>query len=138
MEIGSTTDICRNNYFLNKKTFAGYYGEIVQRYLEIEPRAKFFFMTIPSHGSGERQKKVEAHAALMHEMADFFENAYVLDFAKYAPVYDEDFRSNMFLGGHMNPCGYIFTAHLVGSYIDYIIRHNMKDFQQVGFIGTPY
>ena len=40
-----------------------------------------------------------------------------------------------YLGGHMNPCGYILTARQVMSYIDYIIRHNMRDFKEVGFIG---
>ncbi len=135
-EIGTVADICREDWRKNKETFAGYYGQIVQRYKEIEPDAKFFFMTIPSHGEGERQKKVEAHAALMHALADFFDNAYVLDFAKYAPAYDAEFQRNMFLGGHMNPCGYVFTAKLVCSYLDYIIRHNMQDFKQVGLIGT--
>ncbi len=135
-EIGTVADICREDWTKNKQTFAGYYGQIVQRYKALEPDAKFFFMTIPSHGGGERQEKVEAHAALMYEMADFFENAYVVDFAKYAPVYDADFQRDMFLGGHMNPCGYMFTAKLMCSYLDYIIRHNMQDFRQVGLIGT--
>lgn len=135
-EIGSVSDICLEDWTKNKETFAGYYGRIVQRYKAMEPDAKFFFMTIPSHGEGERQAKVEAHAALMYEMADFFENAYVLDFAKYAPQYNADFQKKMFLGGHMNPCGYLFTAKLVCSYLDYIIRHNMEDFARVGLIGT--
>ena len=38
--------------------------------------------------------------------------------------------------GHMNPMGYIYTAELIDSYIDYIIRNNPKDFNTVGFIGT--
>ena len=54
--------------------------------------------------------------------------------AKY--VYDVDFRKKFFMGGHMNPCGYVLTAQMAASYIDYIIRHNIKDFEQVGFIGT--
>ena len=36
----------------------------------------------------------------------------------------------------MNPMGYMLTAKLVASYIDYIIRHNMSDFSNVGLIGT--
>ncbi len=35
----------------------------------------------------------------------------------------------------MNPCGYMLAAKMVVSYIDYIIRHNMKDFKEVAFIG---
>ncbi len=138
-EIGTVSDICREDWRNNAETFAGYYGQIVQRYKELEPDAKFFFMTIPqSYGDESRRKKVEAHAALLHDMAEFFDNAYVLDFAKYAPTYEGELRDGMFLGGHMNPCGYMFTAKLVCSYLDYIIRHNMADFRQVGFIGTPY
>ena len=38
----------------------------------------------------------------------------------------------------MTPTGYVLTAKMVASYIDYIIRHNMEDFAQVGFIGTEY
>ena len=34
--------------------------------------------------------------------------------------------------------GYLFTARMIVSYVDYIIRHNMEDFKQVGFIGTPW
>ena len=36
----------------------------------------------------------------------------------------------------MTPMGYILIARMVESYIDYIIRKNPEDFNQVGFIGT--
>ena len=36
----------------------------------------------------------------------------------------------------MTPTGYILTARMIESYIDYIIRKNQKDFAEVGFIGT--
>ena len=38
--------------------------------------------------------------------------------------------------GHRNPSGYILTAQIIDSYIDYIVRHNPQDFKNVGFIGT--
>jgi hypothetical protein len=69
-------------------------------------------------------------------LADYFDNAYVIDLNKYAPVYDEEFRRRYFLYGHMNASGYIFTANMVDAYIDYIVRHNPDDFRRVGFIGT--
>jgi hypothetical protein len=37
---------------------------------------------------------------------------------------------------HMNPAGYVLMADMVCAYIDYIIRHNMRDFDEIGFIGT--
>ena len=61
----------------------------------------------------------------------------MIDFRKYAPPFDEKFYENFFLG-HMTPTGYVLTAKMVMSYIDYIIRNNPEDFAQVGFIGTPY
>ena len=57
---------------------------------------------------------------------------------KYFPVMDDDYRKRFYLGGHLNPMGYILTAKVISSYIDYIVRHNYADFKQVGFIGTPY
>lgn len=38
----------------------------------------------------------------------------------------------------MNAAGYLLTARMIESYIDYIVRHNIVDFKQVGFIGTPH
>ena len=64
-----------------------------------------------------------------------FTNVYIIDLRKYAPVYDEEIRSKFFLGGHMNAAGYLFTAKLIVSYIDYIIRHNFEDFSKIGFVG---
>ena len=69
-------------------------------------------------------------------MAELFENAYVIDLYKYGPVYDEKFKEKFFLYGHMAPTGYILTAKLIDSYIDYIIRHNAHDFKNVPFINS--
>ena len=38
----------------------------------------------------------------------------------------------------MSPTGYVLTARMVESYIDYLIRHNVRAFKQVGFIDTPH
>jgi len=36
----------------------------------------------------------------------------------------------------MNASGYIFTAKMIDSYIDYIVRHNPDDFRNVGFVNS--
>ena len=36
----------------------------------------------------------------------------------------------------MNPSGYILTAQIIDSYIDYIVRHDPEGFKNVGFINT--
>ena len=137
--LGTVSDICLEDETKNAETFAGYYGAIIQRYQKIAPRAKFFLMTIPRENDDEeRDARKAAHAALLHEIAALLPDCYVLDFYRYAPVYDADFKHRFFLGGHMNACGYRLTAEMVASYIDYIIRHNVEDFRQVSFIGTHY
>ena len=64
-----------------------------------------------------------------------FNNCYVIDFSKYGPLDSGIFREKFYLNGHLTPAGYILTAKMVMTYIDYIIRHNIKDFDMVGFIG---
>lgn len=65
-----------------------------------------------------------------------FENSYVIDLYEYVPVYDKKFKENFFLNGHMNAAGYLLTAKITASYIDYIICRHPKDFMTSGLIGT--
>lgn len=135
-EIGSIDDIKLERRFENATTFAGYYGRIIQNLKKIQPDAKFFLMTMPKEKDGEELKI--KHAELLYDMAKLFKNTYVIDLYKYAPEYNDEFKRNFFLAGHLNPQGYILTAKMVMSYIDYIIRNNPEDFAQVPFIGKPY
>ncbi|MBR2875787.1 MAG: SGNH/GDSL hydrolase family protein [Clostridia bacterium] len=135
-EIGSLSDINKEDYTKNKKTFLGYYGAIVSRYKKISPDAKFFFVTFPNEDQEPRKNLCKVFSETLQSLADFFENSYVIDLYKYGPVYDDEFKSQFYLHGHMNPSGYIFTAELVDSYIDFIVRHNPEDFKNVGFINS--
>ena len=139
LEFGDISDVDMTDYAKNKPTFVGYYAKVLAKYQAIQPKGKFFLMTVPNDGcTGERQSYYDKHAEILHALAEMFPNCYVLDLRKYAPVYDAEFKRNFFLTGHMNPAGYRLTALMVESYIDYYIRHNPEDFSQVGFIGTPY
>ncbi len=133
-QIGTINDICREDYTKNKKTFAGYYAEIIQRYKKIQPRAKFFLMTLMKESDKENLRL--EHRKLLYDLSQYFDNTYVLDFYEYAPEYNDDFKKKFYMGGHLNPAGYVLTAHMTASYIDYIIRHNFDDFKEVGYIGT--
>lgn len=133
--VGSVEDI-KDDWFDNNHTFAGYYGAIIQRLKEIQPHAKFFLMTMPYSQNEEQNKIIDKHADLLYDLTKKFKNMYVLDIRKYGPVYDSYFREKFFMSGHLNPMGYIYTAKIVMSYIDYIIRHDMENFKQVPFIGT--
>ena len=133
-ELGDTDDIEREN-----DTFASYYMRIIKKYKELQPKAEFFLMTVPRDTQDEaRNELYDKHGELLYAIAGKLDNCYILDFRKYAPEYDEEFKRNFYLGGHLNAMGYRLTALMVESYIDYIIRNNPEDFKQVGFIGTEY
>ena len=138
IEVGTVNDVNLEDYEKNADTFAGHYGKIIQKIKKVQPKARIFLVTIPRDPKCPINEKRDAHAKLLHDFAEMFEFTYVIDLRKYAPVYDEDFRKKFFLSGHMNAAGYLFTAKMIASYMDYIIRHNMEDFSQVGFIGTGY
>ena len=136
MEIGSIDDIDCKNYLNNKPTFIGYYAMIIEKYKEISPDAKFFFVTFPNENSKELEEKTRAMVNELYALAKHFDNSYVIDLYKYGPVYDDEFKKHFFMHSHMNASGYVFTARIIDSYIDYIVRHNPDDFKTVGFIGT--
>lgn len=141
--VGTIEDISEE-YIANKNTFVGNYAAIVQRLKTIQPRAKFFFTTMPrltpypDEARAERRKVMNER---IREMAEYFDNSYVIDLERYAPVYDADFQETFFNDGHMNPMGYVLTAKMMISYIDYIIRHNMNEFRYTCYINSdidPY
>lgn len=134
-KIGDAKDITATE-FENDRPFISYYAEIVRKYKEISPDAKFFFVSFPNDCGRENKADTENMLNALNALAEHFDNSYVINLYDYGPVYDEEFRNNYFLHGHMNPMGYIYTAKLIDSYIDYIIRTNPSDFKNVGFIGT--
>lgn len=129
------TDIVKDDYLKNADTFAGCYAGIIQRVQSISPDAKIFVVTMPN----QENVKVE-YNDVIRAMAEIFKNVYVIDLYKYAPSYSKggDIRNRFFMGGHMTAAGYQYTAWMLMTYIDWIIRHNWKDFEQVAFIGTEY
>ena len=140
LEFGELADVDLTDYAKNKPTFVGYYAKVLAKYQAIQPKGRFFLMTVPrsTDESPERAALYDKHAEILHGLAERFPHCYVLDLRRYAPVYDDEFRRNFFLAGHMNPAGYRLTALMVESYIDYLIRQDPEDFAQVPFIGTPY
>ena len=136
MEIGGVEDIDAADYRNNKPTFVGYYAQIVSRYKEISPDAKFFFVTFPNTNTPQRDDKTFGMINALYALSEYFANSYVIDLYKYGPIHDDKFKEKFYLHGHLNPSGYILTAQIIDSYIDYIVRHNPQDFKNVGFIGT--
>lgn len=136
MEIGSLEDIDSADYRNNKTTFLGYYAAVVARYKEISPDAKFFFVGFPRQTENQHtERKLQTNEQL-RKLAAHFENAWFIDLYTYGPCYDKRFDGHFKLHGHLNPSGYILTAQLIDSYIDYIVRHNPENFKHAGFINS--
>lgn len=138
--LGEVSDIDLTNPDNNKKTFAGWYGQLIQKYKAINPNAKFFFVSMPKENSLDDVANPikEKHAQLLHELTKVFSNSYVIDLYEYLPVLDAEFKEKFYLEGHLNPAGYRLLGVVISSYIDYIIKSDFKAFKQVGFIGTEY
>lgn len=137
---GSMDDVDLNDYRNNKASFVGDYCRIIQQIREMQPKARIFVMTMPKEPDFNEEmakvnKNFDKHAEFLNSLTEIFEFLYVLDLRKYAPIYDDEFKKQFYLAGHLNPMGYMYTADVVCTYIDYIIRNNMDDFKQVGFIG---
>lgn len=133
-KIGSPDDIDLSDYRNNRDTFFGHYGAIISRYREISPDSAFFFVGFPMSVPFTENKAYVIEG--LYKLTEMFEHSYVIDLAKYGPVYDDRFREKYYLLGHMNPSGYILTARIIDSYIDYIVRHNPDKFRQTGFVGS--
>ena len=134
LELGSVADIDKSDYRNNAKTFVGYYAQIIQRIKQIQPRAKIFLVSPLKHGD-EKDEQRKLVRDLLKAIANEFSRTYLLDMYTYAPLQDQEYNARFWLG-HLTPMGYIVTARMIESYIDYIIRKNPDDFKQVGFIGT--
>ncbi len=142
IEMGSVADIDVENPTACKATVIGYYGRILATYKKLQPKARIFLVTPPPGGRhAEDEKKEHLRKQFSEEVrrvAEIFSFTYVIDLYRYGPVQTPEYRKYFYLAGHLNAAGYLFTAKLIMSYIDYIIRHNMEDFCQIGFVGTPY
>lgn len=132
--LGSAEDINLEDSSKNKKTFYGNYAKIIQNIKAMQPKARIFLVGFPNIDNPHIEDMYRA----INTFADIFEYTYVLDLNKYGPVYDKEFKKKFFVGGHMNAAGYVLSAQIITSYIDYIIRHNLEEFSQVGFIGTDF
>ena len=130
------TDIDTSNYNNNAKNSVGGYSTIIQKVIELQPKAKIFCCAIPNTRNSletrtEANKKISA-------ICDLFDNCYFMDFQTFGVQPDDvdEYKSIYYLGGHMSSQGYYYWALQILSYIDYIIRNNPNDFKQIPFIGT--
>lgn len=132
--LGQVSDVSADEAEMTD-TYAGYYCAIIRRLKNIQKNAKFFLVTPPLNEDAKRTVQIEKIRNIIFRMAEVFENCYVMDLTRYMPPVDDLQREKFWLYGHLNPCGYVYYSKIIMSYMDYIIRHNVQDFNYVGFIG---
>jgi len=137
-ELGDMSDVCLEDYTKNKETFVGYYAAIIQKYKTIAPDAHFFLVTFPKGRRGGEPGIIEKAIEALYAMAEMFDNTYVIDLMKYGVEYDAEWGKMFKLNGHLNAAGYMFSAKVICSYMDYIIRHNFEKFKTVGTSEFEY
>jgi len=124
-------DVDMNDYNKNAKTFIGCYAGIIQRLKEMQPEVHIFLVTMPRKGK-------EGYNDAIRAMADKFSNVWLIDLARYATDFYEskEFRTlyKPEKHGHLTAAGYEYTAWEFMTYIDWIIRHNMPAFKEIGFM----
>ena len=135
IEAGTIDDVDTTDYNNNAETFYGMYAKIVQKILEVQPKAKIFTMTLPKYAANDNGKAVCNKA--IKDVAGLF-GCYVLDINTYGEVQNSAWMAKYATGWHLNSMGYLKYAWMITTYIDWIIRNNPTDFKEVAFIGTDY
>nr|DAF76744.1 MAG TPA: hydrolase [Caudoviricetes sp.] len=138
IDTGEKTDIDVSNP-LNSSTTTQYglYGKLIGTIKDIEPNAKIFCVTYPIY-------YVERYRTnnIARDCATLFDNCYCIDLYKYdkytklSANTDMGTPNPMFAKVHGTVLGYKDWSDEIITYIDYIVRNNMEEFINVGYIGT--
>ena len=140
---GDISDVDVDNLLnSNTDTMYGRYARIIGTLRTASPGAKIFCVTYPIVYV-ERSNKNK----LIREVAEKL-NCYLIDLWEY-DVNKKEFKENWeqtSFGSpevykakiHYTPLGYLKWSWEIMSYIDYIIRHNVQDFTDVGYINTGH
>jgi len=140
-ELGSVDNLDPKN-LLKDRTYINYYAKIIARIKRLNPFCHFFLVTPPKTDhpdvfSAELEKVFDEERIELEKLCGFFKRTHLIDLRTYGPVYDREFCERYFMSGHLVPAGYLFTAKLIASYIDYIVRHKPEKFHQLGFSHSP-
>ena len=126
---GTNNDI--DDTSVNPKSFVRYYAGIIQRVKSIQPKSKIFCVT----PLGSNYAEI---AQAIRDIVEYYssDGVYLIDLFNYIPEgYNVD---GYMLNGHLSPMGYAYTAYMMNTYIDWIIRNNGSAFRDTALIGTKY
>ena len=128
VDVGTPDDINLDDPTQNADTYYGNYARIISIIKTVEPNAKIFCICMKSSGYATY------NTAIRH-METIFTNVYIIDFETHYPKLETAWE---YTEGHGNAMGYLNYSWQIGTYVDWIIRHNRDAFKYVQFIGTDY
>lgn len=137
-----STDIDDSDYNNNAETYVGYYAGIIQRLKSVQPNCKIFCVTAPS--ATYDSYNIAIRNIVNHFAAIYPKDIFCIDLRLYMPIPAGQttptggLNSGYELNGHLSPAGYQYTAWVMNTYIDWIIRHNGEKFKGTAIIGTNY
>lgn len=134
MTVGTEADIDLSDYTQNADTFYGNYGKIIQAIQELQPKAKIFVITNPI-----KARETAGYNTAVRDMATIFDNVYIIDLYTYGlEIFTSGDIKDCKRNGHFNAVGYKLISYVISTYIDWIVGHNLDEFNQVEFIGTEW
>ena len=130
------TDIDISDYNNNSDNFVGNYAKIIQKCLELQPKAKVFVVTIPKTRTNYHNAWTTGNSKIKAVAEKL--GVYVLDIYTYSESFGnpDEYKKHFYSGGHRNAVGYKRTAMEYATYISWLIEKNPSDFKNIQFIGT--
>lgn len=131
-------DIDINDYENNAQTFVGYYAGIIQRIKSVNELGYIFLMTNPQSEAPNQPIYYKYYNDCIRHIYNIFKNIYpdtlwLIEMDKYSRY--KDIKTNIALNGlHFGAFGYKWSALEINTYIDYIIRNNITEFQSLNMV----
>lgn len=132
--LGTSSDIDTSDYTNNGDTFYGNYAGIIQRMQVLQPKAKFFLLTMP-----RTTTLYQTFNEAIRDIATILNNCYVIDLEEHASEFGTgSFDALNARNGHFNAIAYNNIAIQISKLISKYMYENYTEFSQVEFIGTDY
>ncbi|MBQ7552929.1 MAG: hypothetical protein IJT46_01030 [Bacteroidaceae bacterium] len=135
--LGTIADVNIGNESNNAASYYGYLSKIIARCHAVIPKSYLFMLTYPYNYS---QTDTNGYNQAMRDLVEAYRNAgykiYLLDYATYGMEISEATERNMYRGTHFVPAGYQYMTYEICTYLDWIIKNNMDDFKEIGFVLT--
>lgn len=157
--LGTTADLTPDGGGNYVDSFFGKMGAIIAKIREVQPRAYVFLSTF-FDGYGTLPVDFDYNQAI-RDIVTYYNvrtnrpegdelHYYLIDYNKYGVPYGyfsgrenwnnghDGMHQYCNRGSHLTPTGYLYMAYEFCTYIDWIIKNNMWDFNDVAFVGTEY